>query len=72
MAGNVTFRILIASEGFERFDVIIRPLEPAAPAAGQLTLESDMESGFGKSAWPGQSQLWEQAAKSDKIIRSGE
>lgn len=72
MAGNVSFRILIAYEGFERFDVIIRPQELAAPATGQLTLESDMESGVGKSAWLGQSHLWEQTAKSDRIIRSGE
>lgn len=72
MAGDVSFRILIASEGFERFDVIIRPQELAEPAAGPLTLESDMESesGFGESAWSGQSHLWEQAAKSDRIIRS--
>lgn len=72
MAGDVSFRILIAYEGFERFDVIIRPQESADQAAGQLTLESDMESGFGNSAWPGQSHLWEQTARSDKIIRSGE
>jgi hypothetical protein len=52
MASNVSFRILIAGEGFERFDVIIRPQELAETAAGQLTVESDMESGFGKSAGP--------------------
>ena len=72
MAGNVSFRILIAYEGFERFDVTIGPQELVEQAAGQLTLESDMESGFGKSAWPGQAHLWKQTAKSDKIIRSGE
>lgn len=72
MTGNVSFRILIAGEGFERFDVIIRPQELAEPAAGQFTLESDTQSGFGKSSWPGQSHLWEQTAKSDKLIRSGE
>lgn len=40
MAGNVSFKILIASEGFERFDVIIRPQILVAPAVRQLTLGS--------------------------------
>ena len=72
MAGNVSCRILIACEGFESFDVRIRPQELAASGAGQLTLDSDIESGFGKSAWPGQSHLWAQTAKPDKLIRSGD
>lgn len=72
MAGNCCFRIRIAYEGFEEFDVIVRHQELAGPATGQLTLGSDVESGVGRSAGPGQSHLWEQAARSGRIIRSGE
>jgi hypothetical protein len=73
MAGNVSSKIRITYEGFERFDVIIRRQELTAPAAGQLTWESALESGFGKSAFvrPVASE-GEQAAKSGMIFHSGE
>ena len=72
MAGNISFRILIAYEGFEKFAAIIRPQEMAERGSAQLKSQFDIECGLGKSDWPGHPHLWEQAAKSRKTIDPGE
>ncbi len=52
MAGSVTFKILIAYEGFERFAAIIRSQGLSEQGAAQLPSECNVQRGFGQSDCP--------------------